>query len=71
MEHTLKIFNSESNMKAEIKTDKVAADNNVSAKKDEPVLYTIFSNYLAKNKRPAPKKEDKADKLAEMPVQMK
>jgi hypothetical protein len=43
----------------------------LTAKKDEPVLLTMFSNYLAKNKRPAPKKEDKAEKLAEMPVQMK
>ena len=58
-------------MKNEVKTEKVAEDNNISANKDEPVLYTIFNNYLAKNKRPAPKKEDKAEKLAEMPVQMK
>ena len=59
MEHTLKIFNSESNLKNETKRDKVASDNGVKPNNDEPVLYKIFSNFLAKNKKsvPQPKKE--------------
>ena len=56
MEHTLKIFTSESNMKGEIKREKIAEDNNCRSNGEEPVLFTIFSNYLAKNKKPAPKK---------------
>lgn len=54
MEHSLKIFTSESNMKAEAKRDKIASDNGVKPNNDEPVLYKIFSNFLAKSKKPAP-----------------
>jgi hypothetical protein len=54
MEHSLKIFTSESNMKSETKRDKVATDNAVKPNNDEPVLYRVFSNFLAKGKRPAP-----------------
>jgi hypothetical protein len=71
MEHTLKIFNSESNIKSESKREKVAADNGVKPSNDEPALYTIFSNYLAKNKKPVIKKDERSEKLSQMPVQMK
>ena len=72
MEHTLKIFTSESNMKAEIKKDKLASDNDVKPGADEPVLYRIFANFMAKNKKAAPpKKDDRSEKLSQMPVQMK
>lgn len=71
MEHSLKIFNSESNMKIEVKRQKIAADNGVKANNDQPVLYTLFSNFLAKTKKPAIKKEERAEKLSQMPVQMK
>lgn len=72
MEHSLKIFTSESNMKSEAKRDKVAADHNVKPTNDEPVLYRLFANFLAKGKKAAPaKKEEKMEKLSQMPVQMK
>lgn len=58
MEHSLKIFTSESNMKTEAKRDKIATDNGVKPNNDEPVLYRVFANFLAKSKKPgaAPKK---------------
>ena len=58
MEHSLKIFTSESNMKTEVKRDKIATDNGVKPNNDEPVLYRVFANFLAKSKKPAvaPKK---------------
>lgn len=74
MEHSLKIFNSESNSKGEIKREKLAADNGVKCGGDEPVLYRVFANFLAKTKRAVPlpaKKEEKMEKLSQMPVQMK
>ena len=74
MEHSLKIFTSESNIKTEVKRDKIAADNNVKPNNDEPVLYRVFANFLAKSKKPSPppKKEEKnIEKLSQMPVQMK
>ena len=71
MEHTLKIFNSESNSKNEVKRERIAEENDIKASNDEPVLYTIFSNFLAQNKKAAPKKDDRAEKLSQMPVQMK
>ena len=43
-------------MKNEIKREKVAEDNNTRPNNEEPVLYTLFSNFLAKNKKAAPKK---------------
>lgn len=49
----------------------MAADNEVKLSNDEPVLYTIFSNFLSKNKKPAPKKDERSEKLSQMPVQMK
>jgi len=60
-------------MKGEAKREKVAEENNVKPNNDEPVLYNIFSSYLAKNKKavPAPKKESNIEKLSQMPVQMK
>ena len=70
MEHTLKIFNSEANMKSQVKRDRVASDNDIKPSNDEPVIYKLFSNFLAKTKKPA-KKEDKTEKLSQMPVQMK
>ena len=74
MEHSLKIFTSESNMKSESKRDKVAADHSLKPTNDEPVLYRLFSNFLAKGKKappPAPKREEKMEKLSQMPVQMR
>lgn len=72
MEHSLKIFTSESNMKTEVKRDKVAADHGVKPNNDEPVLYRVFASFAAKGKKPAaPKKEEKMEKLSQMPVQMK
>lgn len=53
MEHSLKIFTSESNMKTEAKRDKIATDNGVKPNNDEPVLYRVFANFLAKSKKPA------------------
>jgi hypothetical protein len=35
------------------------------------VLYTLFSNFLAKTKKPVIKKDDRTEKLSQMPVQMK
>ena len=36
------------------------------------MLYRVFSNFLAKTKKvPQKKAEDKAEKLSQMPVQMK
>lgn len=59
-------------MKAEVKRQKIAADNGVKANNDQPVLYTLFANFLAKTKKPAPiKKDDRTEKLSQMPVQMK
>lgn len=59
-------------MKNEVKRDKVASDNNVKPNNDEPVLYRLFANFLAKSKKSAPpKKEEKIEKLSQMPVQMK
>ena len=58
-------------MKNEIKKDKLAADNGVKLSNDEPVLYRVFSNFLAKTKKPVAKKEDRTEKLSQMPVQMK
>lgn len=72
MEHSLKIFSSESNMKSEAKRDKIAADHGVKPANDEPVLYRLFANFTAKSKKPAPpRKEEKIEKLSQMPVQMK
>ena len=72
MEHSLKIFTSESNLKSDTKRDKVAADHNVKPTNDEPVLYRLFANFLAKGKKAAPaRKEEKMEKLSQMPVQMK
>lgn len=58
MEHSLKIFTSESNMKTEVKRDKIATDNGVKPNNDEPILYRVFANFLAKSKKlaVAPKK---------------
>jgi hypothetical protein len=61
-------------MKTETKREKLAVDNAVKSRDDEPVLYRIFANFLAKTKKPvpvAPKKEDRTEKLSQMPVQMK
>lgn len=73
MEHSLKIFSSESNTKSESKRDKLAADYGLKPNNDEPVLYRLFANFQAKNKKaPAPaRKEEKMEKLSQMPVQMK
>jgi hypothetical protein len=73
MEHTLKIFTSESNIKSEPKREQLAQDNDARPANDEPVLYRLFANFMATNKRVvlAAKKEDRAEKLAEMPRQMK
>jgi hypothetical protein len=54
MEHSLKIFNSEANMKTEVKREKLASDNSSKVTPDEPVLYRLFANFLAKTKKPAP-----------------
>ena len=54
MDNSLTIFNSESNSKTEPKRDDLARKNNMEAKKDEPVLYTIFSKFMDKNKGAAP-----------------
>ena len=58
-------------MKNDIKREKIAEDNNTRANNEEPVLFTLFSNFLAKTKKSAPKKDEKAEKLSQMPVQMK
>ena len=58
MEHTLKIFNSESNMKNEVKREKLSEDNNAKPSNDEPVLYRVFTNFLAKTKKAAPPKKE-------------
>ena len=60
-------------MKSEPKRQKIADENNIKPSSDEPVLYNIFSSYVAKNKKaaPAPKKESNIEKLSQMPVQMK
>jgi hypothetical protein len=59
-------------MKTEVKRDKVASDHGVKPNNDEPVLYRLFATFAAKGKKPAPpKKEEKMEKLSQMPVQMK
>ena len=59
-------------MKNEVKREKLSEDNNAKPSNEEPVLYRVFSNYLAKTKKAAPpKKEEKIEKLSQMPVQMK
>lgn len=52
MDNSLKIFNSESNTKTEPKRDELAKKNNIEAKKEEPVLYSIFAKFMEKNKVP-------------------
>jgi hypothetical protein len=47
-------------MKNETKREKLSADNGIKSNDEEPILYSIFSNYLSKNKKAAPKKEDRA-----------
>ena len=49
----------------------MATDNGVKANNDQSVLYTLFSNFLAKTKKPVIKKDDRTEKLSQMPVQMK
>jgi hypothetical protein len=72
MDNSLTIFNSESNSKTEAKRDDLAKKNNVETKKDEAVLYTIFSKFMDKKKAAAPvQNEKKVEKAAEMPMQMK
>ncbi len=58
-------------MKAEVKRQKIATDNGVKANNDLSVLYTLFPNFLAITKKPAIKKDDRTEKLSQMPVQMK
>jgi hypothetical protein len=67
MEHSQKIFNSE------VKREKLSTENNAKPTPDEPVLYRVFANYLAKTRKSVPpKKEEKnIEKLSQMPVQMK
>jgi len=54
MENSLKIFSSETNIKSEAKRDKLSADNLVKTNADEPVLYRVFANFLAKTKKVPP-----------------
>ena len=50
----------------------MAADNDTCFVNEEPVLYTLFSKFVSKNKKALPaKKEEKMEKLSQMPVQMK
>ena len=42
MDNSLKIFNSESNLKTETKRDKISTDNDVKVANDEPFFYKIF-----------------------------
>lgn len=60
-------------MKGEVKREKLSSDNNAKPTPDEPVLYRVFSNYLAKTKKAVPprKEEKNIEKLSQMPVQMK
>ena len=69
----MKIFSSESNIKTQPKREKLSNDNGVKPANDQSVLYRIVSNFLSKNKKPPviKKTEDKAEKLSQMPVQMK
>lgn len=63
MDNSLTIFNSESNCKTEPKRDEIARKNNIEAKTDEPVLYSIFAKFIEKNKAAAPAlKEKKVEK---------
>jgi hypothetical protein len=54
MDNSLTIFNSESNSKSEVKRDDLAKRNSIEAKKEEPVLYTIFSKFMENSKASAP-----------------
>lgn len=58
-------------MKTDPKREKLSSDNGIKANNDEPVLYRIFANFLAKNKKPVIKKDERSEKLSQMPVQMK
>ncbi len=55
MQQSLKIFNSESNMKDLKKRDQITIDNDVKPAKDQPILYKLLNNFMQKSKKPSNK----------------
>lgn len=68
MENTLEIFSSQTNIKDEPKRDKLSSDNSANSRANEPVLYRVLANFLAKNKKSIPtemKKEEPKKKFSQ------